>query len=243
MTDNNFSIKVGEFEGPLDLLLQLIEKKKLHISQVSVAQVADDYINHIAELNQLPKHEVADFLVIASTLMLIKSTALLPTLSLTAEETASADELEYRLKLYQYIQSICGGIKNRFGAAPAYFREGGRVTEPIFSPTSEITTSSLSNSIRQILSSLPKPEILPQLIVKKVRSLQEAINDLASRIQSAISMRFSEFAPQDKNEKISVIVSFLGMLELVKQGIIEVEQSGHFQDIGMQTTTPSLPRY
>jgi len=243
MDDNKFSIKVGEFEGPLDLLLQLIEKKKLHISQVSVAQVADEYINHISGFNHLPKHEVADFLVIASTLMLIKSAALLPDLKLTSEEEQTADELEYRLKLYQHMQNVSEKIKPLYGRQPIYSSVGRRNPTPVFSPTAEITPGNLLSAMYNLLTSIPKPEIIPEVAVKKVISLAEVIERLTTRIQSALSMRFNEFAPVDKNERVNVIVSFLGMLELVKQGIIDVRQEKPFEDIDMNTAKPDIPRY
>ena len=238
-----FSYKIDGFEGPLDLLLQLIEKRKLHISKISIAAVADDYVAYLTKFEQLPKQEAADFLVIASTLMLIKSASLLPDLTLTPEETTDAEELERRLKLYQYIQTQSQTIRKIYAVSPLYWREPSRQMVPVFTPTPEITSENLLHAIRRLLSSLPKLEALPQVMVKKIRSLQETIEDLASRIQSAISLKFSEFAPRHREEKVSVIISFLGMLELVKQGVIDAQQDRHFQDINMQTTTTSLPKY
>ncbi len=242
MTDN-FLLKLGDFEGPLDLLLQLIEKRKLHISTVNIATVADDYIAYLSQFENLPKHETADFLVVASTLMLIKSASLLPSLNLSPEEETDAAELERRLKLYQYIQIVSGDIKKIYGQKILFFREPTKNINPVFTPTGEITKPNLLETMQRILQSLPKPEIIPQVIIKKVRSLQETIDDLANRVQRAISMKFSDFAPKDKAERVNIIISFLGMLELVKQGIIDVEQHSHFQDINMQTTSSGLPRY
>jgi segregation and condensation protein A len=250
MTSEVFSLKLNDFEGPLDLLLQLIEKRKLHISKVSIAAVTDDYVAYLASFNQLPKHEAADFLVIASTLMLIKSSSLLPAMTLSAEEETDTAELERRLKLYQYIQTISGNIRKKYGAQSLYFREPNKNITPVFAPTTEISAPNLLEAIRRVLATVPKPEVLPQVIVRKIRSLQETIDDLAERIGRAVSLKFSDFAPRlpagrqaIREEKVSVIVSFLGMLELVKQGIIDVEQGGHFQDISMQTTSPGIPRY
>ncbi|OHA58639.1 MAG: hypothetical protein A2571_02625 [Candidatus Vogelbacteria bacterium RIFOXYD1_FULL_44_32] len=239
----SFALKLDDFEGPLDLLLQLIEKRKLHISKVNIAAVTDDYIAYLSQFEHLPKHETADFLVVASTLMLIKSSSLLPNLNLTTEEETDAAELERRLKLYQYIQEVAQKLKNIYGQNSLYFREPNKNIVPVFVTTPEITTPNLLMAVKTVLQSLPKLELTPQVIVKKIRSLQETIDDLASRIQRAISLKFSEFAPRDKAEKVNVIVSFLGMLELVKQGMIEVEQHTHYADIDMQSTRPGMPRY
>ncbi len=238
-----FSLKLQDFEGPLDLLLQLIEKRKLHISEVSIAAVADDFIAYLSRLANLPKHETADFLVVASTLMLLKSAALLPSLALTPEEETDAAELERRLKLYQYIQTLSGDLRKRFGTSPLYFREASKTITPIFVPTSEITIQNILATARRLLSSLPKPEIIPEVVVRKIRSLQETIEELTSRLQSALSLKFSDFAPRHREEKVNIIISFLGLLELVRRGMIEVEQNSHFEDINMQTMKPGLPKY
>ena len=80
------------------------------------------------------------------------------------------------------------------------------------------------------------------MIIKKVISLEEAITNLTERVQSALKMSFKQFVGNQK-EKVNIIVSFLGMLELVKRGIISVEQENHFQDIQMETNHPSTPKY
>src|SRR3989338_4435492 len=95
------SVKTEVFEGPLDLLLELIEKRKLLISDVSLAQVCDEYIAQINAMHEMPVGETAEFVSLAATLLLIKSHSLLPTLELSPDETGDIKELEYRLGLYQ----------------------------------------------------------------------------------------------------------------------------------------------
>lgn len=243
--ENTFAVKIGEFEGPLDLLLDLIEKRKLHISQVTLAQVADDYVNYLNAHPELPMGEMANFILVASTLMLIKSAALLPTLELTVEEKQSAEDLEKRLCEYQKIRELSVLVKKNYGRKMIFFREQSREMKVVFSPTPEITKDNLLITIKNLLNNLPVKKIIPQAIIKKVISLEEMIERLAGRVQSAIKMRFSEFAGKhiDKAEKVNVIVAFLGMLELVKRGIIEVEQQAHFSDINMETKEIGLPRY
>ncbi len=101
---HGFNIKTTVFEGPLDLLLNLVEKRKLFISDVSLAQVTDDFIRHVQSVENFPIGESAQFILIAATLLLIKSKSLLPTLQLTTEETENIHDLETRLKLYQKIK-------------------------------------------------------------------------------------------------------------------------------------------
>ena len=101
----DFKVRVGEFEGPLELVLDLIEKRKMHISDVSLSQVADEFIEYIKSFEEFPIADSADFILVASTLLLIKSKSLLPNLQLTEEEQGSIEDLENRLASYKNIKS------------------------------------------------------------------------------------------------------------------------------------------
>src|SRR3989344_2983861 len=95
---DNFTIKAACCEGPLDALLDMIEGRKLSITEVSLAEVCDAYLAHIEKLPSLPLGETAQFILAASTLLLIKSRALLPTMTLSEDERESAEELGRRLQ-------------------------------------------------------------------------------------------------------------------------------------------------
>jgi len=240
--DEIFKVKIGDFEGPLDLLLSLIEKRKLHISDVSLAQVTEDYIAFLENPESASMTNLANFITVASTLMLIKSSALLPGLTLTEEEKESIEDLENRLKHYQRIKELSLHLKERFDKQNIYNREPSKETIIVFSPTSELAKENLWQAIKNVLLALPKKEILPKMMVKKIISLEEVIDNLTRRMQDSIKMRFGDFV-QDKKEKINIIVSFLGMLELVKRGIVEIEQKSAFADIDMESKSVSVPRY
>lgn len=239
---DDFQLKMANFEGPLDLLLSLIEKRKMHISDISLAKVSDDYVAYLNQHSGTNMRDMANFILVAATLMLIKSASLLPTLALTEEEQESISDLERRLKMYQMFKELSAHIKERFGQTNIYFKEPSKNIEPVFTPTPEISTVSLLTSVKGVINSFPKLEKIPQLAIKKIISLEEVIEDLARRIQSSIKMKFSEFATKDKTDRVSIIVSFLGMLELVKQGIIEVKQETLFNDIDMETRKVGVPR-
>lgn len=113
----------------MDLLLSLIEKRKFSINDVSLAEITDQYVEYLKKLQNFPIEEVTFFIVIASTLMLIKSRSLMPGLELTDEEEQSIEELEERLKLYRRIRQLSLHIKNLFGRNPLFSREGFRGIE------------------------------------------------------------------------------------------------------------------
>lgn len=243
MSENSFTIKTEVFEGPLDLLLNLIEKKKLFINDIALSKVADDYIAHLQNQEAFPIGQSADFLVIASTLLLIKSKSLLPSLNLSEEEQRDVNDLERRLKIYQRIKELSVHIKNQFGKEIIFVAEP-RKAMPVFSPDQTMTKDNLLTAILSVIKALPKmAENLPKAMVKKVISLEEMIGNLTQRIQSSIKLSFREFAKVGKEERVNVIISFLAMLELVKQGIVNVRQENHFDDIEIETEQTGVPHY
>src|SRR3989344_5608401 len=114
-TQNSYQVKTSGFEGPFGLLLNLIEKLKLFINDVSLATVTEDYLNYINKLGGLFPAEVSSFILVASTLLLIKSKSLLPNLDLTNEEEGDMCNLEERLRLYELFTRLGGNIKRDFG--------------------------------------------------------------------------------------------------------------------------------
>lgn len=242
-TSPHFTIKTPVFEGPLELLLSLIEKRKLLINDISLAQVTDDYIAHIRQQANFPIADSAFFILIASTLLLIKSKSLLPTLEITPEEQGNIEDLELRLKMYQRIKELSLHIKERFGKDILFAKTESKNIQPVFSPSPEITAANLVGAMRTILQNLPKHEPVPKAIVRKIVSLEEMIHRLTERVQSNLKMSFKDFSGMGKVEKVNVVVSFLAMLELVKQGMIDVRQDMHFSDIHMETQEVGLPRY
>lgn len=240
---SDYQVKTEAFEGPLELLLDLVEKRKLFINEISLATVADDYIAHLKSFEKLPIDFVSSFLIVASTLILIKSKSLLPTLDLTVEETQDIVELENRLKEYQRIRELSMHVKRLFGTEVVFPKGHSRIREAVFAPSEEIKAPSIFDAMREIIARFPKKVTLPKIIVKKVISLEEVMDRLAERITSNFKMSFREFAGVGKEEKINVIVSFLAMLELVKQGMISVTQDEQTEDIHMETNVIDTPRY
>ena len=242
MLEKKFKIKTEVFEGPIDLLLSLIEKRKLMINEISIAKVTDDFISYLQNRGEYSIKDTSDFLVIASTLLLIKSRSLLPSLSLTDEEKADIMDLELKLKIYKRIKELSVHIKSSFGKNILFF-PNARKMEPVFSPDSLMTKENITNAIFAVIKNLPKFEVKPRVMVSKVISLEEMIQDLTKRIQSSIKMSFKEFSGMGKTDKVNVIVGFLAMLELVKQGLIEARQSDKSGDIHMETKSVGVPIY
>src|SRR3989338_492258 len=240
MMNSAYTVQLPIFEGPLDLLLDLIEQRKLLINDVSLAKVTDDYLAHIKENGSFSLPGAAHFILVASTLLLIKSRSLLPSLALTEEEQGSIEDLERRLMLYKKMKDLSVGVKELFGKEVIFFREPSQDIEPIFAPTKELHQGGVLAAIQQVLRTLPKKELIPQLIVRKVMSLEEMIETLMGRMAHALNMSFKEFSENAKGDVSQVIIGFLAMIELVKRGIISVKQDNHFEDIEISKKLESL---
>ena len=223
-------MKTKVFEGPLDLLLELVTKRKLFISDVSLAEVTDDFIKYIEEHEEFPLGESAEFILVASTLMLIKSKSLLPMIDFSEEEEASIKDLEDRLALYAKVKELAQTLGKLYGERVIFEKTPTKSNLVVFSPDKDTNQEHLLQALLGVIDSLPKKEVLPQVKVRKIVSLEEMIDKLAERISRAAKMNFKDFhgssGPLTYENKVSVIVGFLAMLELVKRGVIRVNQEG-----------------
>ena len=237
----NFSVAIPVFNGPLDLLLDLIEKRKLFVNDVSLSQVTDDFVKYIETHEEFPISESAEFILVASTLMLIKSRSLLPSLPLTEEETASIEDLEDRLKLYQKVKELTVELKKLYGQKIIFEKEPKRSEIIVFSPDSKTDVENLSNILMHLLNTLPKKEALPKTTIKKIITLEQMIEKLSERIAKGMRMKFSEV--YSKEEKVNTIVGFLAVLELVKRGVLRVNQEVKHGEIEMETDKIGVPNF
>lgn len=239
----SFTVKTQSFEGPLDLLLDLIEKRKLFISDISLAKVTDDFISHVRQFERLPMGESAHFILVASTLLLIKSKSLLPELALTEDERGDIQDLETRLKIFKRIKEASRHVGELFGTDMIFAQSHARPANPVFTPDPVFTLERALLALKDLINRLPKKENLPKHVVQKVVSLEEMISNLTTRITSSLKMSFKQFTAEHKGEKVGIIVSFLAMLELVKEGVVHVSQEKEFDDIQMETKEVGVPRY
>lgn len=237
-----FKIQQEKFEGPLDLLIHLIEKKKLHVSDVSLAQITDDYIQYLEVSNSTVSQNI-EFITTASTLLLIKSKSLLPGFVLTLEEEKSIEELEKRLTLYNLVKSH-GRLIKPLLEKPSKWRSQRHRKETItvFAPDKRMNTEGVKESIKELINSLPKPKDKMSASMTPVIRLEDMIENLLERISKSARMSFKSFSGGFGDKK-NVIVSFLAMLELVKQQDIIVEQNGSYEDITCEVTTIKTPTY
>lgn len=237
-----FTIRAGSFEGPYDLILDLIDKRKLSVNELSLTQVTDDYIAFVRGHEAFPMEEAAQFIGVAATLLLIKSKSLIPELELSTEEDEDVDDLKRRLLMYEKVREARAELSRLFGRK-MMVSAGERAPTPMFAPARDLTLKNLSDALATALTTLEKAEEkLPEARVRPLVTIEEMMDTLLSRVQRAMTLSFTEFSAGNK-EKVEVIVSFLALLELVKQGAVEAAQHDAFTDIRITNTSAGVPRY
>ncbi|MBI3627342.1 MAG: segregation/condensation protein A [Candidatus Sungbacteria bacterium] len=224
-------VKQAGFEGPLELLLDLIVKEQLPINEISLARVTEEYVARVKDMESIDQEALAEFLVIAAQLMLIKSRSLLPQLELSKEEAESIGDLERRLKAYAELKERAKDLKTlERNERHIFSREAFLGIPVIFYPPARLTADVLSGLFEGVIRSIPKMQELAEEKIKKVISLEEKIRQIHHLLTSKLERAFSEIVAGSR-EKIDVIVSFLAILELAKQKVISLHQAEGFEDI------------
>lgn len=237
---DKFNIATETYSGPLEALLNLIEDRKMSISDISLSQVADAYLAYVEKLPELPLGETAQFILVASTLLLIKSRALLPSLELSEDERESVQELERRLARYALVRKTAKLLRKEWGKEPLALAWRTPLRKAVFSPA-DASIGTIHGAAMQLLQLLPKPEQMTQAAVAPVLALEDVIQQLKKRITGAFKSRFSELTRT--RERGEVIVYFLALLELVRSGSASVSQEKLFEDIMIEAEQFTAPQY
>lgn len=229
-----YQVQISSFEGPLDLLLQLIEREKLSITEISLANVADQFLSYMESREQVPLFELSSFLSIAARLILIKSRSLLPSLVLTETEEESIEDLQIQLELYALFQQSAKNLQALFQERKSFgVRDRYLGIETLYFPPPGITKDELATAFQSFIGTIQEDILLPEKTLKTIISLEKRIADIQSLIATRGKIAFSEMMKKGGNRE-EKIVSFLALLELIKQKFIFVEQSAHFEEINIQ---------
>lgn len=224
-------IKIQQFEGPLDLLLQLIEEQKLNITEISLAHVTEQFLQYLRSQTYLKPTVLADWLVVAAKLLVIKSRVLVPSLELAPEEREETTNLAWQLyqyKLYKEAAKILRGIEAK--RRQSWTRHTAFVERITFFPDPAVTPLALRDCMNYLAKILEEIAKLPKKILEEVVSISEKIDHMQKLLAEKIEVRLHDLLKNAKN-KTEIIVTFLALLELIKQKILTVEQEAMFSDI------------
>lgn len=252
------------FEGPLDLLLQMIERRELPITEISLARIADEYVMYIEQLEEVNPAELADFLVVAARLLLIKSNALLPAPSTregeAEEEKDTAEQLLAQLREYKRIKEASEELKfrqennqrayptRRNGPNEIILREVTaeleRTRDSAGAGLQGLKLSDLISLVRRRLAAQAAQQLklpiaaTPQHLRELVRSvkIEDKIALIEERLKTSTQNRIEftslfDFEAEEAPSSVEVIVTFMGVLELLRRKQVQVEQPDLFGEI------------
>jgi len=232
---NAYELKTENFAGPIEKLLELIEEKELDVTTVSLSKVTADFLVYLETLSRPENSAVnpqilADFISVASKLILIKSKALLPQMELTEEEESDIKDLENRLRIYAKFKAVRKNIETLWNAnRVAYGRElFGSYKISFFYPSPDLTISSIQKSMSavfQVIEAMKAKE--RKMVQRAIVSIEEKIKELVARLKAKGRSHFSELA----STREEMVVLFLAILHLLKDRLVDIEQTENFSDI------------
>jgi len=230
-----YTVRLQEFEGPLDLLWQLIQDQKLDLNQIALAQVADDFLNAVLsaeEQEHITLDEMADFLVVAAKLIYLKSKIFAPQNAPEDEDLESGvQELEEQMRIYQ--EYIAAGQKLAALWADehqSFARDTLRSYEAGFYPPHNLGVEKLARALENLVNRLKPKVVLPQQTIRRIISLQQKIMEIQSRFGQQVKFKFSHLL-QAEHGAGDVVVTFLALLEMTRQNQIALAQTELFSEI------------
>ncbi len=230
-------VKIDKFQGPLSLLLQIIEKEELDITTVNLAKIANEYLDYVKSSSEILPESMADFLLMAAKLLFIKSKALLPYL-FSEEDQEEVDDLAGKLKMYKdfvdlslVIQKIIGKKKFSFFRQITKNNKRFKFIEGEFFSPKNVNPESLKDEFAKLLSKVEKVEekLESRVIIPEI-SIEERIFYIRDMVSQKIKINFTRIFRESKS-RTEIIVNFLAILELAKQREIIFNQDDLFGDI------------
>lgn len=236
------AIKTEKFEGPLDLLLQLIEQEQLDITTVSLARITEHYIAQLESLAWTRNpDELADFLVVASKLLLIKSRSLLPHLSM--EDEREIEGLKQQLKIYQEFHRAAKMLDALSRARTVLFhRQSLPISEIVsFAPPHRWSTEKLARIFLEVWKRQERPAEVTRITLDPRLSLEQKICEIREMVTKKLVCAFRDVL-KTQPSKTEIIVSLLALLELVKQQSALCEQPTLFGEITIRARASVSPK-
>ncbi|MEI7690555.1 MAG: segregation/condensation protein A [bacterium] len=223
-----FTVSDEKFDGPLDLLLKLIENNKLDITLISLSKITDSYLERIENIQGLPE-DIAEFVYIAAKLLYLKSRELLPS-SLNQDDEQEIRDLEQDLIEYQKYKQAADGLSQILEKGRrAYSRRVKYKKTKSFVPPKDIDREKLWIIFNEILNKINTEKLEQKTYEKSSVTLTEMKEKLRSKIKINKKTSFKSLLAKNDN-RIKVIVTFLAILELIKQKEIIFKQDNNFSD-------------
>ena len=241
----SFALSLPAFEGPLDLLLHLIEREELDVTAVSLLAVTEQYLAHLRAADSIDLGQLADFIGIGARLLLLKSRALLPREPGEEVETSvdndDADSLVAALREYQRFRTLAEDLRAQGDAGSSYRREATPPRLPLASGLDGLVLGDLTAAFRSVLDRIAEAQAaaLPSFTRENVR-LRDRIEMLAARLEKDPIISFRRVL-ESATSQLQIVVDFLAVLELIKIGFLEARQPDAFGEIELVRRPEAVP--
>jgi segregation and condensation protein A len=236
MMEAEYKVQIGQFEGPLDLLLHLIGRARIDIEQIFVSEVTGQYLDYVAEIPALSMDKASEFIEMAATLVYIKSRMILPCEPIKDDEEEDPEqELIDRLKAYKVFKDASLSLKERESAGlDVYYKLPEEIAfgEEKWE-IEQVTLDSLCDAFREVLLRLPdaKYERVEEVQIQKdMFTVKERTRYILKMLGSIGSASFFSLFEQSRT-RLEVAVTFLALLDLIHKNLVSISQKACYQDI------------
>ena len=236
---NKYSIKLENFEGPLDLLCHLIDKNKMDIYDINISEITDQYIDYIKQMEQLNLEVTSEFLVMSSTLLYLKSKHLLPKVQ-EDEEEISEEELIRRIIEYKRYKEITKKLKANF---LQYSKRFYKMAEEIELPKQKIEKEYNDKIIPEIYRDILRKNTekinenasnIEKIAITETYSVGDTVKQMYRALIKFKKFSFNKLFSLKKHDKKEVVTAFSGLLEMSRRNKVITEQEGLFGDIEVE---------
>ncbi len=233
---NKYAIKLDNFEGPLDLLCHLVDKNKMDINQIKISEITDQYIDYINKMQELNLDVTSEFILMASTLLFIKSKSLLPK-QVEDEAELTEEELIHRIIEYKKYKEISKKLKElyqvyskRFYKVPDKIELPARKLEQNYSK--DLIEQSYKNLVEKNKSKINKNAInIEKIAITETVTVTSKVKDIFKELIKKPRFIFSKLCSAKKYTRLETVTAFSGILELTRRNKIKAQQEKNFGDI------------
>ena len=233
---NKYAIKLDNFEGPLDLLCHLVDKNKMDINQIKISEITDQYIGYINKMQELNLDVTSEFILMASTLLFIKSKSLLPK-QVEDEAELTEEELVHRIIEYKKYKEISKKLKElyqiyskRFYKVPDKIELPARKLEQNYSK--DLIEQSYKNLLERNESKINKNAInIEKIAITETVTVTSKVKDIFKELMKKPKFIFSKLCTAKKYTRLETVTAFSGILELTRRNKIKTQQEKNFGDI------------
>ena len=243
-----YEVKTAVFEGPLDLLLQLITRRQLEITKLSLADLVAEYLSFLDEMRELDMEVTSEFLLIASTLVQLKARHLLPEdsafdLDEELELMEERDRLLARLLACVTFKDVAAVLTHRWQEANRHVPRSAGMDQPVRPKPPQVilpidSLGLAAIAVRVLAASSREPDL--DHLDLELPSVEAALHDLRSRIEATAETSFEEMV-EHTNRKVEVVAYFLALLELARWGFVEVAQRDWLAAIEVRRASGDIP--